>query len=170
MLPKTKPADPWADYEVQYTPFSLIAYSWQYADTIKNKQARNCFTATIKRLLEPETPFLGLSGRSLHPEQTHPTDFKSPIIKSFLAREVVAGRTPSPALIDLLSHQFPHVCYTKRTSTLTNSNDMRFVYNSIFEDQVPIHIPEIDNMFFPSEALDPRAVHEVATLPSDPYT
>ena len=167
MLPKTKPADPWAEYEVPYTPFSLTTYSRQYADTIKGKQARNHFTATIKHLLKPENPFLGLSGRSLHPGQTHPTNFKSPIIKSFLAREVVAGRTPSPALINFLSHQFPHIRYTKRTSTITNSQDMHFVYNSIFEDQVPL--PELDNMFFPSEALDPRAIHEVSTLPSDLY-
>jgi hypothetical protein len=80
-----KLADPWDKYEVPYTPFSLATYLQQYANTIKGKQACTCFNTTIKCLLEPETPVLGLSGQSLTPEQTHPTNFKAPIIRLFLA-------------------------------------------------------------------------------------
>jgi hypothetical protein len=84
MLSKMKPADTWADYKVPYNPFSLVTYSRQYANTIKGKQARNCFTTTIKQLLEPETPFYGPTSTLLTLGVSHPTNFTVPIIKSFL--------------------------------------------------------------------------------------
>jgi hypothetical protein len=84
MLSKMKPANTWADYKVPYNPFSLVTYLRQYANTIKGKQACNRFTATIKWLLEPETPFHGPTSTLLTSGVSHPTNFTVPIIKSFL--------------------------------------------------------------------------------------
>ena len=167
LLPKMKPADPWAEYEVlplqsKYprdpsvtnplllevvTKDFLEASSWQYADKLKNKQARTRFTSAIKRLMEPETPFLNPYKGKTH-DGPHPKIFAPAIIKSFLVREVVAGRTPSPAIIDFLSTQFPRVRYTKRTSTLSNAYDLREVYNSIFkEEYVMTQLDEVTHVF-----------------------
>jgi hypothetical protein len=134
LLPKTKPADPWAKFEVLPNPATLDIFAQQYADTIKGKQPCNRFLSTIKRLMEPDTPFHGpYSSQSLH-KDPHPTEFTQVIVKSFLVREVVARRTPSPALIDFLSTHFPKVCCTKQTTTLSNSYDLHEVYNSIFKE------------------------------------
>jgi hypothetical protein len=171
LLPKTKPEDPWAEYEVLpprdpwagydilpthpvlldvVTKDFLETSSRQYADTLKNKQACTRFNSTIKRLMEPETPFLN-PYRGMTHDGPHPKIFAPVIIKSFLVREVVAGRTPSPAILDFLSTHFPKVHYTKRTSTLSNAADLREVYNSIFkEEYVMTQLDEVAHVFEPT--------------------
>ena len=96
------------------------------------------------------TPFLNPYGGKTH-DGRHPTIFAPAIIKSFLVREVVAGRTPSPAILDFLSTLFPEVRYTKRTSTLSNAYDLREVYNSIFkEEYVMTQLDEVAHVFEPT--------------------
>jgi hypothetical protein len=150
LLPKMKPTDPWAEFEVLPNPVTLNIFARQYANTIKGKQPRNCFLSTIKWLMEPDTPFHSpYSTRSPH-KDPHPTEFTPAIVKSFLVREVIAGRTPSPTLIDFLSRHFPKVCYTKWTTTLSNSYNLREIYNSIFkEGYVITRLDEVEHVFNP---------------------